>query len=66
MIEVSWLGPPIDARALLVPLQAALIELLHQLDPQDWARSTVCPGWTVQDVAAQVLGNQVGRLSIAS
>ena len=64
MIEVSWLGPPIDARALLAPQQAALIELLHQLDTPDWARPTVCPGWTVQDVAAHVLGDQVGRLSI--
>jgi uncharacterized protein (TIGR03083 family) len=64
MIEVSWLGPPIDARALLAPQQAAFIELLHQLGTQDWARPTVCPDWTVQDVAAHVLGDQVGRLSI--
>jgi hypothetical protein len=64
VIEVSLLGPPIDARALPAPQQAAFIELLHQLDTEDWARPTVCPGWTVQDVAAHVLGDQVGRLSI--
>jgi uncharacterized protein (TIGR03083 family) len=64
MIEVSWLGPSIDVRPRFAPLQAALIELLHRLDTRDWAHPTVCPGWTVQDVAAHVLGDQAGRLSI--
>lgn len=63
MIDTSWLGPRIDVRPLLANQQAAFIELLHQLDTEDWARPTVCPGWTVQDVAAHVLGDHVGVLS---
>jgi uncharacterized protein (TIGR03083 family) len=62
MVEVAWLGPPIDVRARFAPLQAAFIKLLRDFQAQDWARPTVCPGWTVHDVAAHVLGDQVGRL----
>jgi uncharacterized protein (TIGR03083 family) len=33
-----------------------MIELLSQLDREDWARPTVCPLWTVQAMSAHVLG----------
>jgi uncharacterized protein (TIGR03083 family) len=61
--EVSWLGPPIDVRPLLAPQQAAFVALLRQLDTPAWAGPTVCPGWSVQDVAAHVLADHLGRLS---
>lgn len=57
------LGPPIDARPLFAVEQRLLVELLGGLAPADWARPTACPGWTVQDVAAHVLGDHVGRLA---
>ncbi|TDD81403.1 maleylpyruvate isomerase family mycothiol-dependent enzyme [Actinomadura darangshiensis] len=60
----AWLGPPIDVRPLFGEQQAAFIELLRGLGPDDWTRPTVCPGWSVHDVAAHVLGDHAGRLSM--
>ncbi len=60
---MTWLGPPIDVRSLFAPQQAAFIALLRRLDTGEWAQPTVCPGWTVQDVAAHELGDHLGRLS---
>jgi uncharacterized protein (TIGR03083 family) len=61
--DISWLGPPIDVRPLFAPQQAAFTALLRGLTPALWARSTICPGWDVRDVAAHVLGDHIGRLS---
>lgn len=58
----SWLGAPIDARALFAPEQAALMSTLRGLEPADWHREAV-PGWTVRDLAAHVLGGFYGRLA---
>jgi uncharacterized protein (TIGR03083 family) len=63
MNDVSWLGPAIDVRPLFAKQQAAWIELLRRLDDEDWQRSTICPGWSVKDVAAHVLGDHAGRLA---
>jgi uncharacterized protein (TIGR03083 family) len=41
----------------------ALLDLLHDLSPDDWHRATVCAGWTVKDIAAHLLGGDVGILS---
>jgi uncharacterized protein (TIGR03083 family) len=64
MTDTSWLGPPIDVRPVLAEQQAAFIDLLHRLDGDEWAKPTICPGWSVKDVAAHVLGDHIGRLSI--
>jgi uncharacterized protein (TIGR03083 family) len=61
--DISWLGPPIDVRPLFAPQQAAFAGLLSELPPAQWARSTICPGWDVKDVAAHVFGDHIGRLS---
>ncbi|MEU6914451.1 maleylpyruvate isomerase family mycothiol-dependent enzyme [Streptomyces olindensis] len=58
---LSWLGPPIDARALFRPELGALVGLLRGLGPAEWARTAV-PGWTVHDVTAHVLGDCAARL----
>ncbi|NEA21640.1 maleylpyruvate isomerase family mycothiol-dependent enzyme [Actinomadura bangladeshensis] len=58
-----YLGPMIDVRPLFAAQQAAFIDLLSGLDADEWERATVCPGWSVKDVAAHVLGDHVGRLS---
>ncbi|GLZ13546.1 hypothetical protein Acsp04_37810 [Actinomadura sp. NBRC 104425] len=62
MTDFSWLGPPIDARHLFAPERRALLTLLRDLEPTDWAREAV-PGWTVKDVAAHLLGDDYGRLA---
>jgi uncharacterized protein (TIGR03083 family) len=63
MADTSWLGPPIDVRPLFARQHAAFIGMLRGLGPDQWAQSTVCPGWDVKDIAAHVLADHVGRLS---
>jgi uncharacterized protein (TIGR03083 family) len=58
----SWLGAPIDARALFAPEHAALMAMLRGLAPADWNKEAV-PGWTVRDLAAHILGDFYGRLA---
>ncbi|GAA1556490.1 maleylpyruvate isomerase family mycothiol-dependent enzyme [Actinomadura kijaniata] len=64
MIDVSWLGSPLDVRPLFGAQHAAFIDLLRGLRDQEWSHPTVCPGWDVKDIAAHVLGDHIGRLSI--
>lgn len=41
--------------------RAALAELLAGLDDHEWQHATLCPGWTVHDVAAHVISTpQIG------
>ena len=64
MTDTSWLGPAIDVRPVLAEQQVAFIDLLRRLDADEWTKPTICPGWSVKDVAAHVLGDHIGRLSI--
>lgn len=41
---------------------AALVELCTDLSEQDWQRATDCPGWTVQDNVAHLLGTELSLL----
>ncbi|MEW6130572.1 MAG: maleylpyruvate isomerase family mycothiol-dependent enzyme [Acidobacteriota bacterium] len=40
-----------------------LLELLASLSPSDWQKATVCKDWSVKDLAAHLLGGDVGILS---
>lgn len=41
--------------------RAALATTLAEIAPEEWAHDTLCPGWTVQDIAAHVISNpQIG------
>lgn len=41
--------------------RTALAATLAELDAADWAHDSLCPGWTVHDVAAHVISNpQIG------
>jgi uncharacterized protein (TIGR03083 family) len=55
--------PPIDTLPLYAGERSALLELLGDLSATDWEAATVCPGWSVKDVAAHLLGDDIGRLS---
>ncbi len=44
-------------------LRARLLELLADLSDEDWSRPTAAPLWCVKDVAAHLLGGDVGILS---
>lgn len=45
------------------PLRTRLIALLAGLDSRDWDRPTVARKWSVKDVAAHLLGGDIGILS---
>ena len=46
----------IEVDHLLIPDRDALIDLLAELQPDEWTRPTVCRGWDVRDVALHILG----------
>jgi len=56
-------APHLDTAALFAPLGRELLSLLGGLLPADWERPTVCPGWTVRDVAAHLLDTALRRIS---
>lgn len=62
--STSWLGTPIDTRALFGPELETLLDTLRELRRADWGRPAL-PGWTVHDVAAHILGDIYGRLGHA-
>ncbi|HZA79800.1 MAG TPA: maleylpyruvate isomerase family mycothiol-dependent enzyme [Acidimicrobiales bacterium] len=62
-ISVEQLGPPVDTRSLMRTVRARLHELVDALADDNWHRPTVCPGWSVADIVAHVIGDDLGRLS---
>jgi uncharacterized protein (TIGR03083 family) len=48
---------------LLSPERASLMELLSALAAERWQAPTVCPGWSVKDVALYLLGDDIDLLS---
>ncbi|MEO8456318.1 MAG: maleylpyruvate isomerase family mycothiol-dependent enzyme [Chloroflexota bacterium] len=55
--------PRIDVVPLFPEERAALLEVLRSLTPEQWALPTSCPGWSVQDIAAHLVADDLGRLS---
>jgi uncharacterized protein (TIGR03083 family) len=56
-------GARVDVRALFERDRADLDRLLGELSPGDWERTTAAAPWTVRDVVAHLLGDDVARLS---
>ncbi len=54
--------PRVDAVPLFPEERAALLELLRSLRPEQWVLPTVCPGWSVKDIAAHLVADDFGRL----
>jgi uncharacterized protein (TIGR03083 family) len=54
----------VDARPLLSRLRGELTALLASLPDGDWALPTPCPGWSVHDLAAHLLGAELGNVSV--
>jgi uncharacterized protein (TIGR03083 family) len=59
----SWAGPVIDTRPLFGVERRRLLDLLGSLDRADWQRPTVCPGWSVHDIAGHLLHDYLRGLS---
>jgi uncharacterized protein (TIGR03083 family) len=53
---------PIETVQLFPPLSAELLSVLRSLGPEEWAAPTACGPWSVKDVAAHLLGGNLGRL----
>jgi uncharacterized protein (TIGR03083 family) len=47
--------PTID---LLEETWASILDLGHQLSPEDWDRTSDCPGWTVKDLMSHLIGTE--------
>jgi uncharacterized protein (TIGR03083 family) len=54
---------PLHTAELFPELGQHLLALLRGLQPVDWVRPTVCPQWTVKDIAAHLLDTALRRLS---
>ncbi len=54
--------PPVNAVPLFPEERAALLGLLRSLTTEQWARPTVCAGWSVKDVASHLIADDIGRL----
>ena len=54
---------PVLVSELFLPLHAELIGLLRGLDAEAWSRPTLCAEWTVRDIAAHLLDDDLRRLS---
>ena len=57
------LGAPIDTRPLFRAERQRLLNLLTRLGSAQWGSPTICPGWSVADVANHLIGDDVGRLA---
>jgi uncharacterized protein (TIGR03083 family) len=55
--------PPVNAVPLFPAERAALLDVLASLTPEDWPRETSCPGWSLKDIVAHLLADDLGRLS---
>ena len=55
---------PVLTAHLFPGLLQELIDVLETLAPEEWDLPTPCPGWSVHDLAAHILGDEVGQLSI--
>jgi uncharacterized protein (TIGR03083 family) len=53
----------VEVAGLLPQLRGELVALLASLPAPDWESATSCPGWSVHDVAAHLLGVDVGNVS---
>ena len=55
---------PVWTVQLFPGLLQELIDVLDQLNPREWGFPTPCPGWSVHDVVAHILGGELGQLSM--
>jgi uncharacterized protein (TIGR03083 family) len=54
---------PIMVLDLFPQERKQLLKLFSELEPEEWEKPTVCPGWTVKDIGLHLLGDDIGYLS---
>ena len=55
--------PPVETLWLFPGEREALLALLRELTLEEWELPTVCAEWSVKDIAAHLLADDLGRLS---
>jgi uncharacterized protein (TIGR03083 family) len=55
--------PPVIVAGLFAPERRELLTLLRGLSHEAWGRPTACEGWSVKDVTAHILRDDLGNLS---
>src|SRR5262245_8993021 len=55
--------PPVIVLDLFAEERRHLLSLLDGLTAEQWHAPTVCPGWSVKDLAAHLLGDDVNRIA---
>lgn len=56
---------PIQTLHLFPRLDHLLLEFLRGLEPADWHKATIVPGWTIKDIAAHLLDGNIRTLSMS-
>jgi uncharacterized protein (TIGR03083 family) len=54
---------PVNVLPVFRDERAALLDMLTGLASKEWEADTSCPGWTVRDLTAHLLGDDLGVLS---
>ena len=55
---------PVLTAHLFLPLLDNLVDVLESLKSEEWDMPTPCPGWSVHDLAAHILGDDIAQLSM--
>ncbi len=63
LVENAPPRPLVDARPLLAPERAALLDVLADLRDDEWAQRTACPAWSVHELAVHLVHDDLRRLS---
>jgi uncharacterized protein (TIGR03083 family) len=63
MTGTATFGDRIDVRDQFARSRARLLRLLGRLTPDEWERPTAAAPWSVRDIAAHLLGDDLNRLS---
>lgn len=59
------LETPISTLPLFPKLHQLLLAFLRNLEPADWHKATIVPGWTIKDIAAHLLDGNIRTLSMS-
>ena len=62
--EIRRISRDTDAREVATGAYERLLELLQQLEPEEWSAPTECPGWDVADMVGHLIGAAKGAASL--
>jgi uncharacterized protein (TIGR03083 family) len=55
--------PPFDIAGEIGRERGRLLTVLRSLDDEDWSLPTRCPGWSILDLAAHLIGDDLGYIA---